>query len=444
MIGLVVETTALALVVGALASSALGLRKALYGRGQEQALQRIASERYKDRVKSLAQSFVETSPAVPVGWRGFRKFYIERKVEEAIDIQSIYLRPYDGKPIPGYLPGQHVTIRFRTPDRVKPVVRCYSLSDSPDDSGLYRITVKRLRHPDNNHDAPEGLASNYIHDVLREGHIVELLAPSGHFHLDPSSDRPAVLIAGGIGITPLLSMLNAICATNRRREVWLFYSLRNRRDHAMYFHLKRLQSRYDSLRIIVCYSRPTETCVLGRDYDHEGRITIDLVRANLEPVGCQFYVCGPSAMQQDLVQGLGSLGVPESDIHVESFGMRLADAVRPNSHNGQALRAQQSGINGENVIALSTAAKEDAGHEIVFARSGKVGRWLPGDANLLHLAETIGVPMETGCRAGQCGSCAVALKEGEVDYLVSPAQTPESGACLPCIAVPKSGLVLDA
>lgn len=444
MIGLVVETTAFALFLGALTSSAIGLRRTLQGRAQERAHHRIATERYLDHVRHLTRESLAKGVPAPTAWRGFRKFYVERKIEEASDIQSVYLRPYDGKPVPGYLPGQHVTLRIRIPDHERPVVRCYSLSDAPDGSGLYRVTVKRLAHPVSNPEVPNGLASSYVHEGLREGHIVELLAPSGNFHVDPQSDDPVVLIAGGVGITPLLSMLNAICAANRNRETWLFYGVRSRRDHAMYFHLKRLQGRFDNLRVVVCYSRPTDTCVQGRDYDFEGHITYDLICSQLDPIGYRFYVCGPAAMQQDLVTNLAASGVPEENIHCESFGIRKSDKIKLDALDGQPSRDMQSSEAADNVIALTSATRSEDGLKVVFARSGKVGHWRPGNANLLELAEKVGVPMEMGCRAGQCGSCAVSLKEGEIDYLVTPAQKPEPGSCLPCVAVPKSGLVLDA
>src|SRR5439155_5445789 len=91
---------------------------------------------------------------------------------------------------------------------------------------------------------PPGLASNFFHSILKEGDILDVKAPNGSFFLESSGEQPVVLIAGGIGITPLLSMLNEITETGSRRETWLFYGVRGRGDHLMKEHLENLSRRF--------------------------------------------------------------------------------------------------------------------------------------------------------------------------------------------------------
>jgi ferredoxin len=129
-------------------------------------------------------------------------------------------------------------------------------------------------------------------------------------------------------------------------------------------------------------------------------------------------------MQEALMKDLSAWGVPEKDVKYESFGRR----------KGKKPAAPTVGDNGKQVQPI----------EIVFARSGKVGRWSSEDETVLDVAEAAGVAMDSGCRAGQCGTCATAIKKGSVTYLEEPGIQPVAGTCLTCLAIPKEGLVLDA
>ena len=357
-------------------------------------------------------------------WSGFRKFYIRERVDEAEGITSFYLRPYDGKPVPRYLPGQHLTFRLQIPGNPKPVVRCYSLSDAPIQDNQYRVSIKRLGAPPGSEGVPEGLGSCFFHDTLEVDRIVDVKAPSGNFYLDMTDRRPAVLIAGGIGLTPMLSMINTIAYTKSKREVWLFYAVMNRRQHVMPSHLKRLAREHPNVNVVICYADPTRSCVKGRDFHYRGRVNRRLLEGLLPSNDCQFYLCGPPPMQDALIKDLRGWGVAEKDIKWESFGRRKG--------NKPAAPAV-----GDNVRRIEPI-------EIVFARSGKVGKWSSEEETVLDVAEAAGVVMDSGCRAGQCGTCVTAIKQGSVRYLEEPGTQPLPGTCLTCLAVPKEGLVLDA
>jgi hypothetical protein len=412
------EVAGLVVVSGALYQAGHSLlttfrRRAHVGREQMQALQSFREATQDLLVKARTEQVPEEQ-----SWSGFRKFYIHRRVDEADGIASFYLRPYDGKPVPRYLPGQHLTFRLQIPGRPQPVIRCYSLSEAPVYQNQYRITIKRQG---GGAGTPDGIASCYFHDALEPGRIVDVKAPSGNFYLDLTDQRPVVLIAGGVGITPVLSMLNTVCITRSNRETWLFYSVRNRNEHAMADHLRRLVREHRNVKVVNCYTRPTKDCVKGRDYHYRGRINRRLLEGLLPSKNCQFYFCGPTEMQQTVAKELASWGVAKRDFRYESFGGRKKPKAAPAA-----------------VPAAETI-------EVVFARSGKVGKWLPGsDMSLLDVAEAAGVPMDCGCRAGQCGTCMTPIKEGSVEYATEPVATPTPGACLTCVATPKPGLVLDA
>lgn len=358
-----------------------------------------------------------------VAWNGFRKFRIVDKIVEAQDVCSFYLAPHDGKPLPPFLPGQYLTFQLRVPGHAKPIVRCYSLSDRPGIPERYRITIKRILPPPDKKGIPPGLASNYFHDHLKAGDIVDVKAPAGQFVLDLQGMTPVVFIAGGVGITPLLSMLNALADARSSREVWFFYGVRNGREHVMKGHLQSLATKHPALRLHVCYSDATdEDAAMQSACQHTERVTIDLLKRVLPSNQFEFYICGPPPMMNALVDGLKAWSVPADKIFFEAFG--AATVKRP------ALQAPGS---------TTTHALK-----IQFSRSDKVCAWSADAGSLLELAEKNGVLIDSGCRAGNCGTCLVALKSGEVKYLHEPGVTVEAGSCLPCIAVPKTALVLDA
>jgi len=196
------------------------------------------------------------------GWTGRRKFSITRKVAEGGDICSFYLEPHDGKALPPFEPGQYLTFPLKLPDRDKPLVRCYSLSDSPRQRNHYRVTIKRLGPPPKAPDAPPGQSSNFFHHHLEQGDILDVRAPAGNFCLDQSQHTPVVLIGGGVGITPVLSMLGAICDADSKRETWFFYGVRNGDEHIMRDYLAQADAAHENVNVRVCYSDPGQGATL--------------------------------------------------------------------------------------------------------------------------------------------------------------------------------------
>ena len=360
---------------------------------------------------------------VTQGWNGYRKFTVSQKSTECEDVNSFYLVPHDRKPLPPFKPGQYLTFNLDIPGRDKPVVRCYSLSDSPTRADFYRVTIKRELAPPDKPGIPPGVASGFFTEHVKEGDLLNVKAPTGHFFLDMTKTTPVCLLAGGVGLTPMLSMAKAVAESGSRREVWLFFGCRSAGEHMLREDLEKLKA-HDNVRVVICYSRPGKADVKGAGYHHEGRVTVELLKERLPSNNYEFFMCGNGAFMKTLNDGLEAWGVPEKDIHYEAFG--------PATVKKKAAPAVAAGA------AAGPVCK------ITFAKSGKELDWNPAQANLLDFALENGLRIESGCRAGSCGVCSVAIKSGSVDYLKPPDAAPEGGSCLTCICRPKGDLVLDA
>jgi ferredoxin-NADP reductase len=297
------------------------------------------------------------------------------------------------------------------------------LSDRPRPD-YYRVTIKRLPPPPDRPDVAPGLASSFFHDDLHEGSRLLVKAPAGHFHLNGDESLPVVLIGGGIGITPMLSILNSLLEGPRAREVWLYYGLRNGREQVMKDHLQSLAALHPQFHLHVCYSRPDATDVEGVDYQHRGHVDLALLRSTLRLARYQFYVCGPRPMMESIVPALQEWGVAENDIHYESFGP--ASLMR---RDGPAAAAK---------------SQADRPITVIFSRSGKGFRWDAASDSLLAFAEANGIEVESGCRAGSCGTCQTRIEAGEVEYRQEADAEVAPGHCLLCVGVPKSDLTLAA
>jgi uncharacterized protein len=366
-------------------------------------------------------------PATVAAWPGYRTFRVERKVAEdaAQSVCSFYLVPEDDQPLPSFLPGQFLTFRLDVASAAggnEQIIRCYSLSDAPRPDH-YRVSIKRVPPP-TGCDVPPGRSSNYFHEHVAAGSLLQVRAPAGHFHID-RNDAPVVLIGGGIGITPMLSMLNWCLAEQPGREVWLFYGVRHGREMVMKSHLEALAAAHPNFHLRLCFSDPLPDDLLERDYKHHGRVDVGLLRAQLPLKPYHFYICGPTPMMASLVSALEDWGVPDARIHFEAFGpasikRRSAAAVAP------------------------PAATTDADIVVTFAQSGKQLAWQPSAGSLLEFAEANGISVNSGCRAGGCGTCQTTIRAGEVAYRQSPDYDPEPGTCLLCVCAPKTSVTLEA
>jgi ferredoxin-NADP reductase/MOSC domain-containing protein YiiM len=374
----------------------------------------------------LKKALRKAEPGIgSIGWTSFRPFVVDRKIVEGRDVTSFYLAPVDGAPPPAFKPGQFLTFRFTIPGHPRPVTRTYSLSSAPR-SDHYRITVKRTSPPPGRSDLPGGLSSTYLHDCVERGARLCVKAPRGDFHLDPLEPGPVVLLSGGVGITPMISMLEAIVESGSSRPVWFVHGARNGQTHIMGALARRIATEHPNVRVHICYSHPNPDDVLGRDYDDAGHVSIDLIRRLLQPDGYEFYLCGPTPFMKSLYAGLLDWSVPEARIHYEHFGPATVLApVSPGDGKAAA--------DGNNANAV----------EVLFARSGLTANWDPSVESLLDLAEVKGLRPDYNCRSGVCHTCISRLIEGHVDYFLDVADQPDPGYVLICCSRPRGRVVID-
>ena len=258
----------------------------------------------------------ETAAEAP---QGFRSFVVDRKVPESTSITSFYLVPEDAQPLAEFLPGQFLTFTLTIPGQSKPLIRTYSLSDSPTPA-YYRISIKREPAPADQPDAPPGVSSTYFHDHVEMGTKLIVGPPRGKFHLDAASERALVLLSGGVGLTPMISMMNAVLQRGGKRRVWFIHGTRNGREYAMAEHVRRVATENEHVQAHIRYSRSNPDDVEGRDYHSAGHGEIDLLKQILPFDDYEFYLCGPTPFTKSLYCGLLSLGISESRIHYEFFG----------------------------------------------------------------------------------------------------------------------------
>jgi hypothetical protein len=391
------------------------------------------------RPRATAQAEPVATPparsASSAAWAGTREFrVVSRDYEDAARSQcSFYLQPVDGQALPEFRPGQFLIFVLQVMDDARPgerrsVTRCYSLSDAPAPDH-YRVSIKRVPPPADRPDLAPGVSSNHFHDQVQVGDVLQVKAPSGHFCIDPDPSVPAVLVAGGIGVTPMMSMLRWCLARQPERPVYLYYGLRRREEHAFKSQLEAWASAHPNFRLHVVYSRAAAEDVQGRDFQHTGRVDLALLQRTLPHGRHQFYICGPAAMMESLVAALAEWGVPDADVHFEAFGPASVRKAAP-------------AIAGPG--ATSSMATSEVALEVQFKRSGRTLTWDGSDANLLDFAERHGVAVESGCRSGSCGSCETRQLAGAVDYAQRPDCDPTPGHCLLCVGRPASALVLDA
>jgi hypothetical protein len=366
-------------------------------------------------------------------WNGSRKFEIGKKVfeNEHKTICSFYLYPHDQKPLPPFSPGQFLCIEFDIPDPDSPretikEQRCYSLSDSPN-SEYYRISVRCVSAPqDNPDDFPPGLVSNYLHQDMQEGDLVDIHAPSGDFFLDTARATPICLIGGGIGLTPVLSMCKTLADEKSDREVWVIYGMRDAHDIALELEFIESLKSLENLNLLLCYS--SEMPNRPRDPDPRvqrisGRADIHLLKSILPHHKYEYYFCGPGPMMTSLHKELLAWEVPEKDIHYEFFAPE--ESAPP---------------------AISQVG--DQSFDVEFTLSNKKLTW-SGDNTLYALTRRNNFKSKNikyACKQGKCGSCMSAIKNGTVGYRDKQPSYPGllQGFCLPCICIPTSNLEIEA
>jgi ferredoxin-NADP reductase/predicted pyridoxine 5'-phosphate oxidase superfamily flavin-nucleotide-binding protein len=329
----------------------------------------------------------------------WRPFTIKDVVRESDNVRSFHLEPADGMGVAAHVPGQFISVRVPGgAEGGAPRIRSYTLSDAPN-GRHYRISVKR-----------DGEVSRWLHDHLASGASIELMGPGGDFTFEEGTQRPAVLLSAGIGITPMIAMLNGLLVngsrTRHKHPIHFIHGARNPGELAFGEHLQTMAAGHGNLSVHVRYSAS------------EGRIDIEMLKGLLPFDDYDFYLCGPAPFMQQMYEGLRGLNVADERIRFEAFG--------PASVRRSAAPAAQE------------APPAQVQVPVTFAASGVTATW-DGESSLLALAEASGVQAPSGCRSGLCDSCAVGLKAGEVRYTRECDAQAAPGEVLLCSVVPGAG-----
>ncbi|WP_046242572.1 NO-inducible flavohemoprotein [Hymenobacter terrenus] len=266
----------------------------------------------------------EQQQTQPGGWRGFKPFVVAEVAVECEGIRSFYLVPAHGQDLPTYQPGQFISVSVQLPDHPFRQLRQYSLSDAPG-KPYYRITVKREEERPGL--APAGLISNYLHATLNAGDTLMVHAPSGEFYLDTAAQTPVVLLAGGVGITPLMAMTEHSLQTNPTRRLVLIHAVRDARNQAFSARLAALAAAHPSFRTFTLFGAPNAQPAWP------GPFAIGLLSTEhldtwlgAEDEPADYYCCGPTGFMQHVQQLLKARGV--ANCHFEVFGPTQAEQLR--------------------------------------------------------------------------------------------------------------------
>ncbi|QZN73504.1 NO-inducible flavohemoprotein [Paenibacillus sp. DR312] len=261
------------------------------------------------------------------GWEGFRTFKVAKKVQESEIITSFYLVPDNGQPIASYEPGQYISIKIQPEAQSFTQIRQYSLSDPPG-KPYYRISVKREL---GGLECPDGVVSTYLHDHIEEGSLVELSAPAGDFTLIADDKRPVVLLSGGVGLTPMISILDTLVNLNENRPITFLHASPNGQFHAFRDHVNSLAERNQGVKAYYCYTQPEDSDRENEYFHKEGYMDATWLRQVIDELDATYYLCGPVSFMQAVYTELQALGVTADNIHYEFFGPKAILSPAPES-----------------------------------------------------------------------------------------------------------------
>lgn len=236
------------------------------------------------------------------GWEGYKDFIIDKKEQESSSVCSFYLKAADGQPSPKYQAGQYISIRIDHPV-IGDTVRNYSLSSSHDPE-RFRISVKE-----------DGFISTQLHKHFEEGDTIRVNAPYGLLTLKESSNDIA-LISGGIGVTPMLSMLEELSDKGTDKRVSFINANLNEADSPFKNRVQELCQQEANFDSTFFYEEP----VKSSSESITGRVNAEFLAENLNLEKTDFYLCGPAPMMKAIFTGLQAKGVEAERIHFEFFG----------------------------------------------------------------------------------------------------------------------------
>ena len=340
-------------------------------------------------------------------WSGTLR--VDTVKDETPNVKTFRMVTPDGGPIPfSYLPGQFLTLAVEPGN--KPTKRSYTIASTPTRPDAIEITVKR---------EDQGLVSHYLHDQIQAGATLSLSAPAGTFTFTGKEHDSIVFIAGGVGITPMMSVIRYLIDKKWSGDIFLLICHRTARDYIFRDELKELSQRHKNLKVITTLSRAN-----GAWSGLRGRITKELLSESVPNIAMRrVHICGPASMMHDTQLMLVDLGVPPEQIKIEAFG---------------TVKRQP--------IAAPREGPCDSAGTVTFSLSNKCGQ-LSQDKTILDIADEVGVTIDNACRSGTCGSCKVKLLLGKVTMEVEDALDSEEkteGIILGCQAKADAAVVVEA
>jgi len=360
------------------------------------------------KIKREPSRYQRNDPATgKIRWLG--RLQLAEVIEETHEVKTFRFRPRDGGPIPfDYLPGQFLTLHV-APQGL-PTRRSYTIASTPTWRDRIEITVKREE---------KGLVSRWLHDGLGIGDEVEIEAPNGTFIFGGKESESVVLIAGGVGITPMMSVTRYLTETKWPGKVFLILGFRTPRDFIFREELDGLQTHNANLSVTVTMSQPGNAPWSGAT----GHVNAALLAAAVPGIESRrAHICGPPALMDAVRAALVELGLSGAQIKAEAFG-----TVK------------------RNPLAKGTASTDLAG-KVVFQASATTAP-VPSDSTILDAADEAGVFIDNACRSGTCGSCRVKLLSGAVHMPVEDALTKQDkadGYILACQARIRGDVTVDA
>lgn len=355
-------------------------------------------------------------------WSG--KLRVCRVFQETPEVKTFRLAAEHDVALPfTYFPGQFLTLSLNI--NGKHVKRSYTIASTPTQLHYCAITVKREE---------SGLVSRFLHDQVKEGDLLEVAAANGKFTFTGEEAQSIVLIGGGVGITPMMSVIRYLTDVGWRGDVFLLYCCRTTRDFIFREELEHLQERHPNLHVFATMTRAAGTVWMGL----KGRFTAEII-SHLVPeiTARRVHVCGPPSMMSAMLAMLKALKVPDDQVKTEAFGPAKKPGAQPS----------QAGAQKVSVPAAETAAPAtSAAVTVAFKRSGKSAP-IPPSQTVLEAADATGVEIDNSCRSGQCGLCKVKLVAGVVTMDCEDALAEEDkqqGLILACQARAKENIEVDA
>jgi ferredoxin-NADP reductase len=329
------------------------------------------------------------APARSKPWAG--QLRVAQVFDETPQVRTFRLTSGTGPRLPfDFLPGQYLNLTLVIDGRK--VRRSYTIASSPTRAGYCELTVKREER---------GLASRHLHDTVRAGDMLDVIAPAGKFTFTGAESASVVMIAGGVGITPLMAQVRYLTDLCWPGDIYLVISVKNESDIIFRDELAALRRRHLNLHVTITLSRDDGSAWSGE----RGRITPALLaRAVPEIAARRVHICGPTEMTDPIRQMLRELRVQEEAIQVESFASPSRAADLASSVSEEPFEA---------VVTPVTDAGDAAEATVTFARSGKSAS-MPAGRTVLEAAELLGVAINYDCRAGICGQCKTKLLSGHV------------------------------